>query len=68
MLKGLRPEKYRERVEVRGSLANLDLSRLQDDLLARIAAGEHPLSVLASFAEGVPQLGPGDPAAGEPGE
>ena len=49
LLKGIRPEKYRERMEVSGSLANLDLNRLPDDLLARIAAGEHPMSVLASW-------------------
>ena len=47
-LKALRPEKYREPVEVRGSLASIDLNRLTDEQLARISAGEHPWSVLAS--------------------
>ena len=46
-LKALRPEKYRERVDLRGSLAHIDLTQLPDHLLARIAAGEHPFSVLA---------------------
>ena len=46
-LKTLRPEKYRERVEMRGTLAHIDLTKLPDHLLARIAAGEHPYSVLA---------------------
>ncbi len=62
LLKGLRPDVYQERVgmEVRGALAHIDLSQLPDHLLARIAAGEHPLSVLASAVpvdeEGRPQL------------
>lgn len=47
-LKGLRPQKYADRVQLKGSLANLDLTQLPDHLLARIAAGEHPMSVLAS--------------------
>ena len=46
-LKALRPEKYRDRVEVRGAFANLDVSQLPDDLVARLARGEHPLSVVA---------------------
>ncbi len=62
LLKGLRPEKYAERVgmELRGTLAHIDLSQLPDHLLARIAGGEHPLAVLASAVpvddEGRPQL------------
>ena len=60
LLKGLRRERYRERVEVKGTLARLDLSQLPDHLLARIAAGEHPLAVLASAApvdgDGRPRL------------
>lgn len=49
-LKALDPDKYRERssVELKGALATLDLSQLPDDMVSRIAAGEHPLSVLAS--------------------
>ncbi len=35
-------------MEVKGALAHIDLSQLPDHLLARIAAGEHPLAVLAS--------------------
>ncbi len=48
LLKGLLPEKYRERVEVRGIIANIDYNRLPSHLLVRIRDGEHPLSVLAS--------------------
>ena len=57
-LKALRPEKYRERVDLRGSLAHIDVSQLPDHLLARIAAGEHPYSVLAPGQGGaaVPML------------
>ena len=61
LLKALRPEKYRERVDLRGSLAHIDLTQLPDHLLARIAAGEHPFSVLAPGQGGaaVPALGSG---------
>ncbi len=57
LLKGLRPEKYRERTELRGAFANLDVSQLPDDLVARLAQGENPLSVLAGRRE---LLEPGD--------
>ncbi len=46
-MKGELPEKYKDRVEVRGALANLDIAALPDDLVARLARGEHPMSVLA---------------------
>ncbi len=66
-LKALRPDKYRERVDLRGSLAHIDLTQLPDHLLARIAAGEHPFSVLAPGQGGatVPMLGSGVPTKGE---
>ncbi len=67
LLKALRPEKYRERVEVRGSLASIDLNRLTDEQLRRISAGEQPWSVLGSALDrGLPR-GPalGLPAASE---
>ncbi len=48
VLKGLLPDKYRERVEVRGTIASIAYDKLPDTVIARIAAGEHPLSVLAS--------------------
>ena len=51
LLKGLRPEKYRDRVEMRGALAHIDISQLPDHLLQRVADGEHILSVLASAVE-----------------
>ncbi|MCZ6916509.1 MAG: hypothetical protein O7I93_07020 [Gemmatimonadetes bacterium] len=47
LLKALRPEKYRERVDVRGVLEHLDVSRLPDELVARLANGENPITVLA---------------------
>ncbi len=34
-----------------GGLATLNLDALPDDLLERIARGEHPMSVLASAVE-----------------
>ena len=51
LLKGVLPERYKDRMEVAGAFANIDLTRLPDDLIARLAAGEHPLSVLASAGE-----------------
>ena len=48
LLKGLRPEKYKERMELKGGLARIDLRQLPDHLLERIANGEHVMSVLAS--------------------
>ncbi len=63
LLKGLRPEQYRERYEVKGSLANLDLRRLPDELIERLAAGENPISVLAPILQDpnvkLPALGSG---------
>ena len=56
LLKGLRPEKYRERVELNGGLASIDLNQLPDALLDRIIAGEHPMSVLASATEEIKRL------------
>lgn len=40
-----------QRVELRGALANLDMSKLAPAQVARIPAGEHPLQVLASAVE-----------------
>jgi hypothetical protein len=54
LLKALRPNRYKERVEMRGALANLDLNQLPDELIERIARGENVLSVLASA---VPRAG-----------
>ncbi len=55
-IKALLPERYRERVDLRASLAHIDLKQLPDELLARIAAGEHPFSVLAPGQDGAPVL------------
>ncbi len=68
LLKGARPERYRERYDVRGTLAHLDLRRLPDDLIERLAKGESPLTVLAPLLQAgeLPALGPGkENAAGE---
>ena len=56
LLKGNLPEKYADRVELKGALANLDLTKLPDHLVERIAAGEHPLSVLASAQDETQKL------------
>ena len=47
-LKGALPGRYEDCIELKGALANIDLTKLPDDSFARIAQGEHPLSVLAS--------------------
>ena len=60
----------RQEFEFRGVLHRLDLNRLPDDLIARLAAGENPISVLAPILQDpnvkLPALGPGkENAAGE---
>jgi hypothetical protein len=69
LLKGLRPDRYKERVEMRGALANLDLNMLPDEAIERIARGEHIMSVLPSM---VPRAGEALPgllkAPSEPAE
>ena len=64
LLKALRPEKYRERVEVRGAYASIDLNRLSDEQLARISAGEDPFFVVATPAEPVAALSAGEEREG----
>jgi hypothetical protein len=54
LLKGAYPERYSERHEVRGAFAHIDLTKLPDEAVLRIASGEHPQSVLASLAGNVP--------------
>jgi hypothetical protein len=49
LLKGLRPDRYKDRVEMRGALANLDLNLLPDEAIDRIANGEPVMAVLASM-------------------
>ena len=46
------PDDWRDRqeLEVSGMLRNLNLEALPDHLIARLAAGENPYSVLASAA------------------
>ncbi len=50
-LKGELPQKYAERMQLSGGLATLNMDALPDELLERIARGEHPMSVLASAVE-----------------
>lgn len=49
LLKGAKPEKYAERVQIRGALANIDVTKLPDEAVLRISQGEHPMAVLASM-------------------
>lgn len=69
LLKGARPEKYRDRVEVRGALASIDVTKLSDEQIQRISNGEHPWAVLGPPAGrwlGVQRALPAGPApAGE---
>ena len=51
LLKGAFPDRYTERTELKGAFAHIDLNKLPDEALARIASGEHPNSVLASLAQ-----------------
>ena len=52
--KGEMPDKYKDRLELKGSLANLDLNQLSDAQISRLAAGEHPYSVLGGGALALP--------------
>jgi hypothetical protein len=65
LLKALRPNRYKERVEMRGALANLDLNLLPDEAIDRIANGEHVMSVLSSI---VPRAGEAVPGLLAPPE
>ena len=49
----------RQEVEFRGVLARLDVSQLPDNLVARLAAGENPITVLAPVLQAgeLPALG-----------
>ena len=50
LLKALRPEKFRERVEVQ-SVPKINLDLLPHSAIQRIADGEHILSVLVSLLD-----------------
>jgi hypothetical protein len=63
LLKGLRPDRYKDRVEMRGALANLDLNQLPDEAIERIARGEPVMAVLASM---VPRSRGAHPGADSP--
>lgn len=65
--KGELPDKYKDRMEVRGTFGHIDLNRVAampngQDLLARLAAGESPFSVLGEPAR--PALPTGKPEVG----
>lgn len=51
LLKGALPDKYKDRVEMRSLLANIDMDKLPQEAVERIAGGEHILAVLADLAE-----------------
>ena len=62
LMKAVRPEKFRDRQEIEiNALRGLDVERLPDAALARIAAGENILGVLVSIIEAgqiIPRLPP----------
>jgi hypothetical protein len=58
LLKGLRPDKYRDRMEMRGMMGRFEMGRLPDEVVARIARGEHPMAVLASVLKELPAGAP----------
>ncbi len=65
-LKGELPQKYAEKLQLSGGLATLNLDAFPDDLLERVARGEHPMSVLMSALErGISRKELGLPAPGE---
>ena len=51
LLKGAAPDKYRDRLEMRGFMSNLDLTTMSNEVIDRIAHGENPMAVIASAAE-----------------
>lgn len=50
VLKAQSPEKYGDRLQVRGLLGSLDISKLPDDVVQRIADGGDPMEVLVNAA------------------
>ncbi len=63
LLKGAMPEKYHDRVELGGSIVGrLNFDLLPDDIVTRIAAGEHPAAVLSSWLEQLQAKGQKPPA------
>lgn len=74
LLKAQRPEKYGDRLNLKGVLGTLDMGRLPDELVARIAAGDDPVQVVLSagsaavrqLARGIEMGAPGAVDAQEP--
>lgn len=69
--KGELPDKYKDRMEVRGTFGHINLDRVAQmpngqDLLARLAAGESPFSVLGDGAKLA--LPAGNPEVGTKGD
>ena len=62
LLKGLRPEKYRDRMEVRGSLAQIDIDKLPDDVIQAIIDGTHPWVAIRAWIERLRAAGQPVPA------
>lgn len=60
LLKAHLPEKYGDRLAVRGSWASIDLTQLPDEALLRLSRGEHPLAVLGTIAQRQLRGGSGD--------
>lgn len=52
MMAAMWPDEWSERLELRATVARIELGRLDDDQIRRISAGEHPLAVLASSIRG----------------
>jgi hypothetical protein len=59
LLKALRPNRYKETVQFKGAMANLDLNQLPDEAIERIPRGEHIMSVLASMVPRAAETLPG---------
>jgi hypothetical protein len=64
---GLKNMGWSDRVDVSGVIAHLDIGRLGDEQVERLARGEHVLAVLNGAPKRA-QLGKGDPPPGEPAE
>lgn len=51
LMKGAMPDKYKDRVEMRGLMANIDFDKLPHAVIAAIADGQHPLQALGALVE-----------------
>ncbi|MEX2527040.1 MAG: hypothetical protein WEA09_05320 [Gemmatimonadota bacterium] len=53
LLKAHSPARFGDRLDLRGTLAKIDVSKLPNEALRRIRDGEHPLQVLASLSTAI---------------